>query len=440
MRPLWADVKSALSEFAQAIPEGDELEVRVFSSGVRGLTPPAPANAVSRERWQATFRDLSPPTGERTDLGAAAESAVRSMRAAPPGQLTFVFILTDGAQDPDARSDYPAKWAGGWPRLLSEASTVSSSRAVTFAVLRLSSRADNTLLRRLLPSATHADALDAPALRTWFARLSREVLVDKLRLVIARDLERPAFTLGASQSVTLGNFGSSHTRLSVTSMRSVVETVIQAPYTFESEKFELTVPAGHGRTASSVEAVASRRGRTPWLPPQRSRASVSVATLVSASLEPRSELTRIGIEAGPRPDSVRFAGSVVGASLAAIAGYWTIVAVAVGVAAVLLLTAKWRSHKAVLVGSISLEDQRGNSLSSVDLTPLATATYVVPAPDGSNVVRFDARNRRGRTEVMVVPLRNDVQYRGRVLTRPERISGSGFVAFEQGSVNYFFRA
>src|SRR5215471_15804324 len=113
MKPLWPAVRQALGEFSAAVPDGDDLEVRLFADCPHTLIPPTPASDRTRTAWQQQINGLGAPNGKNTNLGCAAEAIIEQLRSAPAGRLQFVFILTDGQHEPgagEAALKYPQTW------------------------------------------------------------------------------------------------------------------------------------------------------------------------------------------------------------------------------------------------------------------------------------------------------------------------------------------
>jgi len=340
MRPFWGSVRQALVNFSAAIPEGDQLDVRLFANTVRTLLPPVASTAETRPSWVRTLGTLAEPAGAKTDLGRAAASVAASIRALPPERLAFVFVLTDGRQDPEPGSPFSASGGGEWTSLANELRTLASARPVHFVVLRLTADADaQTLLRRTLPRSLDVDVTAPGALSAWFATATREVAVEKLRLVIRDELRHPAARLTADEPLASGRLGASDGTVRLERTRRVVEARFTGDLATDGRNVRIGLSAP-GLVPAERAWQLSITDTRPWYrPPERSGSQESVTLVGPATLEPAAELSRIGIDPAARPDSIRVDVPVRQPAVA----YWAVVALLATGATVL---AAWLAHRA----------------------------------------------------------------------------------------------
>lgn len=438
MTPLWPAVRSALATFAQAIPNGDELRVQLFSTDVRGLISPVPANDAVRAGWVRTFEALPAPKGAHTDLGVAADNVLKELAAAPPSRQTFVFFLTDGQHDPGTGSSYPRDGSGGWTDLTKRAHTLISARPIDVAILRLAPTADQTLLPSVFKGATVDPVLSAPQLSGWFCGKARQVAVDKLKLLIRDELRRPAFVVAPRDPLTLGTVTASSNAAVAHANRSIVTTVLDAPASGVLPDGSALRVSDGVRDGSTV-SVAARAASHPWyLPPLRGTDSATASLTTSAHLEPANELRMIGLAPETRPDSVSVRGAVAGASLAAVAGYYLLAALSTGLVLSLVLLARWSMHRPALRGQLTIDRGRAGD-ETVQLGDGRT-TYAVPGRSGAPLVTFQARAKRGRTVVYAIPAQGTpLTWRGRTIYAPVVVSGTGSLEHEDATVHYYLR-
>lgn len=430
MRALWPAVQRALSEFAAAIPDGDELDVRLFASKPRSLIARVPASDDARAGWVRRFASLPLPSGAHTDLGSAARSALATIRSAPANQLQFVFFLTDGQQSVPLSSPFPNSWDGEWPSLASEASTLVSARPVSVVILRLTDEADRSLLARVFPGAVVTDAIGPDALRSWFASASRDIAVAKLRLLIGRELSLPAFTIEGSLKTEIRGVGEMEGE--VVPGRRILGTVFSdsAAGSFgNGGQLEVRLMPG----AMMVPARADVRIRVPsrpwYLPPSREALAISTTASGTARLEPAGELARIGIDPTARPDSVSVVITA-RTGIIPVVLYYLVLVLVIAILSGAAVRLKWAFHRAYLSGRLLIENPDDPSAQvHVELATPRKRSYTVVTPSGSPAVAFTARSTRGRTVVDVVPLDGAILLRGKQLRVPEAVSGNGRVEY-----------
>ena len=438
MQPLWPSVRSALEEFASAIPEGDELDVRAFSGDVRSVIPPSMATPATRSSWQSRFRTLELPHGANTDLGAAARAALGAIASAPAQRIQFVFFLTDGRQDPAAGSPFSASWNSAWDSLAREAELVDASRPLSVGVVRLAVDADPTLLRRVFQRASVTDAMGTAGLRSWFASVARDVGVRKLRVLIDRELRSPAWTVSADGTLSgTGSRASEHS-IRYTAQRRILDAQLTdstaalpsgALLRFESQPLP----------GSSIAGRVSITGPPcAWWKPPRSCISTETGDVpITARLQPSAELERIGIDPGPRPDSVRLA-LVIGSG-GALPGYlyFPFCALVLAALVALFVRTKQTLHRPRLVGQLVVSlDGAGGSSEKVDFNKLATKRYSVCQRDGTELLRFEAKNERGRTVMYAVACQPGVTVMDRPVSTPYQLSRPTRFVAPSGSVQY----
>jgi hypothetical protein len=427
MVPLWEAVRRALSGFAQAIPEGDQFEVRTFAGGVRTLIPPIASTPETRRAWASTLSALPTPTGAKTDLGRAAESIVETLRALPPSRLTFVFVLTDGRQDPEPASPFSASGGGRWPEIAAQLATLEAVRPTQFVVLRLTADADaQGLLRRTLPKPVVVDVTAPGALSAWFAEQTRKVAVEKLLLLVRSELRRPAARFTAQEPLATGRLGSAPSTVILAPTRRVLETRFSDGLSGGGVNVSATMsnpgplPGGDRRTAS-----VSLADMRPWyLPPTSDTDSAHLTLRGTATLEPAAELRLLGVPMEPRSDSV-----VVDVEVEQPAtGYWSTIA---GLVAAIMALVAWLSHRAYVPrasGMITVSSGDAERSERLALTGVASQVVADAAGRPLATVRTDRRWWRNTRTVVAAgprPLRmNGKPLRGPVkLPRSSRLDG-----------------
>ena len=453
MKPLWPAVRQALGEFSAAVPDGDDLEVRLFADCPHTLIPPTPASDRTRTAWQQQINGLGAPSGKSTNLGCTAEAIIEQLRSAPAGRLQFVFILTDGQHDPgagEAARRYPQAWGGNWASLAREGEMVLQGRPVAVTLLRLNNDADRTFLSRVFPGLVVTDAIGPDALRSWFANARRRVSVSKLRLLVDRELKGPAWVLTSNEEIAAQAGGSNAHDVGVRPARSIVTTRLAAPGPFP-------MPGGEGRGRGSIafpEPLPSDSlGRTQvritggdcawWRPPgscgRVARGDVNLTT----KLEPADELTRIGIDPGSRPDSARVDLAIANGGALPWYLYYPALAVLVVLLAAGALRAKWATHQPYLTGRVLVRLGGGDADTAsvepqvVNFAHSRQRSYSITDPQGHEVIRLEARNERGRTTLYASPGAEPVRVGGKRLAATQQVTRTTRFETDRGDVQYF---
>ena len=451
MKPLWPAVRQALGEFSAAVPDGDDLEVRLFADCPHTLIPPTPASDRTRTAWRQQINGLGAPNGRNTDLGCAAEAIIEQLRSAPAARLQFVFILTDGQHEPgagEAARRYPQAWGGNWPSLAPEGEMVLRGRPVAVTLLRLNDDADRTFLSRVFPGLVVTDAIGPDALRSWFANARRRVSVSKLRLLVDRELKRPAWVVTSNEEIAAQAGRSNMHEVGARPARSIVTTRLAT-----TGQVPMPGASGAGSIAFPEPLPSDSLGRTRvqitggdcawWRPPgscgRAARGDVNLTT----SLEPADELTRIGIDPGSRPDSARVELAIVNGGALPWYLYYPAVAVLVLLLAASALRAKWATHQPYLTGRVLVRLGGGDAdVTSVEPQVVNFAhsrqrSYSITDPEGHEVIRLEARNERGRTRLYASPGAAPVRVGGKRLAATQQVTRTTRFETDSGDVQYF---
>lgn len=440
MQPLWPAVREALGEFTAAIQTGDQLEVVLFSSNVRTLIPPTPASSQSRAAWTRSISSLSSPNGTSTDLGRASEAIVSRLQAAPAGQLQFVFLLTDGKHEPPPGSPFPPSGGGAFIKLGASASALMSVRLVSLEAVRLAPSADLSLLENVFPNLTTVQAYGATGLTNWFQSASRQVAIQKLKLLIDRDLSRPAWTLVSKGEISTQNGVKSSYEVEAHSGRALVTTALANPGPYALPKGAIiSFPSGidPARTPSTKVLITGQQCAW-WKPPGRCGSFSGGQLNVKTRLEPALELSRIGVNPDVRPDSVRLELSVVGGGSFPGFIYYPLVLLLVSVVGATLVRLRWAMYRPKLYGRV-IYTPSGASFepTPVRFASMDTNSYLVTSPTGEELLRLDARAERGRSVVYATPGKTEVQVNGKKVVGPQRVDRTARFQTPDGDIHFF---
>ena len=433
MRPLWGGVRSALANFAEAIPDRSELDVRLFAGAPRERIPATAASPATRRAWSQQLSTLQSPAGGNTDLGRAAENAVAKLSSAPADRLQFVFFLTDGRQEPAPGSPYAPTWNAAWESLRQKAQQVVGSRPVKVSIIRLTPEADVSLLQRVFPDAIVTDALSAAALRQWFNNQVGETAVNKLRLAVAEDLERPAAIITAAEPLRTYAGRVAREQVRLESGRRIVSTKIAAgtPIPLPSGGqlvLDSTVVLEPGVAVPSAPVAVTGRAQPFYLPPDWVSGAVDDTLPVRTSLRPENELALIGIsqaEIQNRADRVQADVSLAGGGALSWPAYLAAVAVLLLALVVLLVFIKWKTHRAYLPGQVLVRraspagDSGPDQESAERFKGRRVRSHTVHL-NGDESLTFEAQSERGKTVVYAIP-------RGNILVRGKPVGGRQLV-------------
>jgi hypothetical protein len=450
MKPLWPAVRQALAEFSAAIPDGDDLEVRLFSACPHTLIPPTPASERTRSAWQQQISGLGEPSGTSTDLGCAAEAIIEQLRSAPAGRLQFVFVLTDGQHQPsagEASRRYPPVWGGNWPELAKQGEILlRRGHPAAVTLLRLKHDADRSFLSRVFPDLVVTDAIGPDALRSWFANARRRVSVSKLRLLVDQELKNPAWVVKGADEIAAQTGRSSTHEVVVRPERSIVTTRLASLGSVAmpgggSIEFIDSMPTD---SANQVRVRISGGDCAWWRPPGSCGVMGRGYARLTTKLDPADELTRIGIDPGARPDSVVMELAIATGGALPWHLYYPLATLLLALIVAALVRAKWAAHQPYLTGRVLLRfpKESGADIASVEpqvvnLAQPRQRAYSVIDPLGREILRFEARNERGRTKIYASPSGEPVRVGGKRLATAQPVTRTTRFETDHGEMQYF---
>jgi len=434
MKPIWPAVRAALADFAEALPDGDKLDVRLFAGDVRTLIPATPSSAATRQAWRYRFADLAMPAGAHTDLGKAADAALGSLAASPADRLQFVFFLTDGRHDPGPGSPFLSENA--CRGLRAQAGGIVGGRPVRVGIIQLSPAADPGFLTCVFGGAIVTSAVGGAALRAWFLGQIAEARVHKLRLLIERELERPAARVTASAPVETRSRRMREATLMFAGNRRVVSTLVDSTAvvalpgggTLSFHRRDEIPPAPE---QTGLRVRISGPACAWWKPPRSCGHSFRATLPVATALEPSNELALLGFPTN-HSDSIQADLTLAASGLV---GSWFVyggmLATLAAVVVLVLVRVKWKLHRPLLGGRLIIRHRstangaEALETETVDLAANRTRSFTVQNATGDDLVKFEARSRRGRTIVFAMPLADNVEFRNKPMTGEVQIQGPG---------------
>lgn len=443
MQPSWSGVVGALAQFAGAVPDGSELDVRLFSTTMREVIPATRSDIFTRQVWASQLRSLPPPRGEHTDLGVAVRGAIQRIGAAPADQLQFVFFLTDGIHDPGPSSPFARKWDESWDRLAAEARQLASVRLLRLGIVRLSATADVGFPARVFPNAVVTDAMNTRALQQWFANLTGEAAVSKLHLLLERDLGNPAAVITAAQPVRTFAERSTTREVQIASGRRFLTTVFPAGTEFSLRDGGTIVLPDTVRLEPGEQRTVSVRIRDraylPILPPGVIRRNVIGSDSADALLEPQTELALIGASTRDTA-AVEFDIELAGGGMLSWPIWLLAAAVLIACSIYLIVRVRWGTHRAYLTGRVIVRHSPSAGDPPAEETVIFSgkrlSSYTVTHPDGRSSVQLYASSERGRTAIYAEPAGQTVQIAGRALNNRTQINRVTRFETESGEITF----
>jgi hypothetical protein len=369
------------------------------------------------------------------------------LRAAPADRLQFVFLLTDGEQDPPPGSPYAAAWNSAWEELAREAQRVTGMRPVRVAIVRLTPEADQHFLARVFPDAISTDAMTASALRGWFHNQTAEAAVEKLLLLIARDLQHRGIEV---EPAVVRTFASRPTEvtLQLTSRRQLLSSLIPAGTTLDlpgggtlRTPSDVTIQPGETRDVVLTLTDAEYPG---YLPPGRRTRNIAQQLALQVRPGPTSELPLVGADTALRATPLQVDLTLVGGGALPWSLYFPIAGLIVTLLGAGALGVKWKMHRAYLPGRViirpSLEDVAGPIIEekTEQLRGKRLRRYTVTHADREQILTLEARSERGRTVVYAIP-HGKVTLRGKPLTAPHVVRSAATFDTTFGPVTYIVR-
>jgi hypothetical protein len=411
MRPLWPAVRSALASFALAVPEGGQLDVRTFAGTVRQRIPATQSTEATRRSWMADLGDLDAPRGQHTDLGRAAEAAVAAIAATPRTETpSFIFILTDGIQEPEPGSPYGPGWGPAWDALANQTARLSRQRPVQVVIVRLASDADPGLLRRVFPQALMADAFSAQALAGFFRQVMAQNAFARLQLMVQHDIQRPAALVERAEPILTFSRRATTVDFELRSQRELVTTRIPAGTSFAlpgggSVVTTSDVVIEPGSAATVNTRVTDRRYRY-LAPPNRWTRAIEAPAEFSSVLEPAHEIDHLLLPATVAEDTALVRLALAGGGALPPWLYWPLAALAALVAVLVVRAIIWSLHRPTLPGRVLVRTQTNGTdwdEETVRFKDMKVKEYMVRLRDGRAVLQLLARNERGKTVVDASP-------------------------------------
>lgn len=216
MKTFAGIIKTSLSSFVEAIPDGDYLSVVVFGSSSNYFTTPTPINSDTREVIRQAINGLrgSDLNDPRTDLGKGLEKCLDELNRPGGNNLKFSFFLTDFNHDPPSDSPYRSSNANddAWQKLARRRQNEQADKVYDVTALLLPLEKDvgrNLNLGTSIFPHLRVERVTQQTLGSWFERRRAEIARDRLKARVSDDLRKVPFVVEKleAESPLLGSRG-----------------------------------------------------------------------------------------------------------------------------------------------------------------------------------------------------------------------------------------
>lgn len=206
MKPIFGGVRGAVESYVTAVAD---LKTRHHLLLIKFATTPVVLfdRAVQNGGAEAVALIPSDPdtglAGRHTNIGLAMEKVIEHLRSPKERSLLFVLFLTDGRHDPAPGAPYPRRWGSDWERLRFEAAALSNRHLIHVYGVGLGGKTDIQLVQGVFKQAGII-SVNPNAIRGTVERIRREVITERLKLAIEKELRSGALTLAPAEETTWG--------------------------------------------------------------------------------------------------------------------------------------------------------------------------------------------------------------------------------------------
>lgn len=294
-------VTSSIEDFIATLPEGDYVSLLTFGMGAEKAGLPAYLTESNREAVKGFVRQIG-FKDQKTDLRGVTSLVLDELNKPDGEKLKFVFIFTDFVDDPPPGSKSP-----DWKTLAKRFQSEQRRGGVEVFCLKLPLGKDAGKhlpeMREIFPRL-QVVPVDRETLGGWFQRRKAEILRDRLRFVVAEDLNRPLAKFSAR---TRG--GAVTLQMEPEESRVPVSAEIMEFRFARNNELMLPAPLPVLLTAESPRAELAEAGEGELV--RREVPLDAVEVTGETKLAYADELQRLGIEAAralreslPLPDPV----------------------------------------------------------------------------------------------------------------------------------------
>lgn len=176
-------VVPSVSDFLEALPDGDYVSLISFGTGAQIAGVPTAVNAATRGSLRQALSAMQ-FNEQNTDLEGMSKLTLDELNRPGGSDLKFVFAFTDFDHDPAPGRRGSEDWAALTDRFRRE----QASRGVEFYAMKLqlntTSGRDLPRIKAIFPSL-QVIPVNAATLAGWFERRKAEILRDRLRHIVA---------------------------------------------------------------------------------------------------------------------------------------------------------------------------------------------------------------------------------------------------------------
>jgi hypothetical protein len=198
MKEFWPVVIGGITEFSNALPDGDHVAVVFFNREASNtLILPRTINSKSKSDLRLELGKLGVPSGEeakKTDLGKGLRLVLQESARPEANRLQFIFLFSDFEHDPATDSPYRSRDPNdpAWKELATQMKRVAANKSIQDFALMLPIGShlgrDLPLVESVLGQPEVIPINTPETLQEWFNRRRAEIERDKMRMLVADDI------------------------------------------------------------------------------------------------------------------------------------------------------------------------------------------------------------------------------------------------------------
>jgi len=296
----------SVSDFLEALPDGDYVSLISFGTGAQVAGVPTVLNAGTRGTLRQALGSMQ-FNQQNTDLEAMSKLTLDELNRPGGSDLKFVFVFTDFDHDPTKERRGAENWSALRERFMRE----QGGRGVDFYAMKLelsaASGRDLPRIKEIFPSL-QVIPVNPATLAGWFERRKAEILRDRLRYIVSNAAKEKAPQLAARCEAN---------QILVSIVSDSANEILRG-VRIDAAEFSSRAAAGSVQ-AESMPVLLSERdgnqkvlGRTsagPYFlePVDPPSVSLKTAWLFSAD---EAEIARLGISLPPPPSAPAVSGKL----------------------------------------------------------------------------------------------------------------------------------
>lgn len=204
MAPSFVQVKDALALLMESFEVGDSVSIIEFNNRPKLIYEGKVKQPI--KKLSVKLPSSPNPKGQKTDIGAATNLAVKQITA-NPADLQLMFFLTDGKNEPPDSSLYKQDADTTWRQLKKRVAKLKKKTLKVHGI-GLNSNTDIDLLRQVFPDSSQITL--APAeLKKYFIGLKENIKEERLKVKLKRELKEGNIIIASAKNKDWGSVKSS---------------------------------------------------------------------------------------------------------------------------------------------------------------------------------------------------------------------------------------